>query len=317
MATIKGKPAAKLNDHSPVSNESLAAAEVVKKSVVVHPSEGPNAKASKLADGYEAVSGFKMASAEAAAEGKAPDTTGLRDIGEASFGAPDGGMSARSVIGNDDRVRISPASSYPWSATASLLIQAADNSNWIGTGWFISPRTLITAGHCVFIKGSGVPGRDGWVKRIWVMPGRDGSSTPFGSVSTTSFRSVTGWTNSGNQEFDYGAIIIPTTLGSQTGTLGYGNFSDATLRAATGNIAGYPGDKPTGTMWYHARRIVNVGARKVFYDIDTAGGQSGAAVYIIQNGKRYACAVHAYGGSVNSGTRINSQVFANLNGWKV
>ena len=28
---------------------------------------------------------------------------------------------------------------------------------WIGTGWFIGPHTLMTAGHVVFIKNSGVP----------------------------------------------------------------------------------------------------------------------------------------------------------------
>ena len=33
---------------------------------------------------------------------------------------------------------------------ASLLITAADSSGWIGTGWFVGPHTLITAGHGVY-----------------------------------------------------------------------------------------------------------------------------------------------------------------------
>ena len=51
------------------------------------------------------------------------------------------------------------------------------------------------------------------MKKIQIMPGRNGSKLPCGSVTSTSFRSVTGWTKSGDENFDYGAIILPTELG--------------------------------------------------------------------------------------------------------
>lgn len=246
---------------------------------------------------------------------EAPSLAGLRDIGEASFGAPAG---AEAIIGVDDRVRITPATAYPWRAIASLLITAADNSQWIGTGWFVSPRTLVTAGHCVFIKGSGVPGRDGWVKRITVIPGRDASSMPFGSAQSTSFRSVSGWTGSGSHEFDYGAIILPVPMGGTVGTFGYAAYPDAQLMGQTINVSGYPGDKPAGTQWFHANRISAVGPRKLWYLADTMGGQSGAPVWRNIGGQRVAVAVHAYGGATaNHGTRINSEVKANIDGWRV
>ena len=58
-------------------------------------------------------------------------------------------------------------------------------------------------------------------------------------------------------------------------------------------------------------------SRKVFYDIDTAGGQSGSAVYRILNGDRYGIAIHAYGGATtNSGTRIVTPVYNNMVAWK-
>ncbi len=322
MATRTRKPVTD-TPHSPTSSEAAAVAgSSTRKAVIVAGATGADAKVAKVAaNGSEAVAGFKLLAAESAAEAaaaikaKAPDTSGLSDIGVASFGEP--AATIETVHGVDNRVRISPASAYPWRAIASLLITAADNSQWIGTGWFISPRTLITAGHCVCIKGSGVPGRDGWVRRIVVMPGRDGASLPYGSVTATSFRSVAGWSTSGNPEFDYGAIILPTPLGSTTGTFGYGNYPDLDLMTVVGNIAGYPGDKPSGTLWYDARRVAAVSARKVHYDIDTAGGQSGAPVYRIVNGARIAVAVHAYGGATtNSGTRINADVMANLNAWR-
>jgi V8-like Glu-specific endopeptidase len=246
---------------------------------------------------------------------KAPDTSKLRDIGEASFGPPP--PLAETVHGPDNRVRINTTNIYPWRVHASLIITAADNSQWIGTGWFIGPHTLMTAGHVVHIKNSGVPGRDGWVKKIQVMPGRNGSTLPYGSVTSTSFRSVTGWTNNGEETFDYGAIIIPNDLGNTVGWLGFGVYSDADLVASVGNISGYPGDKPSGTQWYDAHKIDSVGPRKVFYDIDTFGGQSGSATYRIISGQRFGVAIHAYGGATtNSGTRIVTPVFNNMVAWR-
>jgi hypothetical protein len=125
-------------------------------------------------------------------------------------------------------VRINNTGEYPWRAIASLVITAKDNSMWIGTGWFISPRTLITAGHCVYIKGRH-PGRDGWVKKISVMPGRNAASLPFGSVTSTVFRTVSGWIKTGGENFDYAAIILPTPLGDTVGVFGIGVFPDNEL----------------------------------------------------------------------------------------
>ena len=313
-------PSAK-GPHTPVSSLSAAAEAAASIKALASSPPSPGSAPSKpepATDGErEAVKGYKPIEKTPPEERfTAPDSDDLRDIGEASFGAPP--PTAKTVHGADDRIRITNTGAFPWRVHASLSITAADGSMWIGTGWFIGPRTLVTAGHCVFIKNSGVPGRDGWVRRMAVMPGRNGNTLPYGSVTTTSFRAVTGWTSSGDQNFDYGVIILPTPLGNQTGWIGYGVYSDADLKAATGNISGYPGDKPSGQQWYASRRIADVNARKVYYDIDTAGGQSGAAVYRIINGARQAVAIHAYGGAVNnSGTRINTQVYNNLTGWRV
>lgn len=316
--------------HEPASNEpDEKAAAVRERSEEGSPGEGgERAKAiegdMEIVPGYTPVrapfteegraSGGRAALEEAAQQFQAPDTSSLSDIAVASFGD----LALRETVhGVDDRVRIQSTNIYPWRVHASLLITAADNSQWIGTGWFIGPHTLMTAGHVVFIKNSGIPNRDGWVRSMTVMPGRNGASLPYGSVTSTSFRSVIGWTVNGDQNYDYGAIILPTNLGLTTGWFGFGVWGDAALTSATGNISGYPGDKPSGTQWYAARRIASVNARKVYYDIDTAGGQSGSAVYRIINGGRYGIAIHAYGGATtNSGTRIVSPVFSNMVNWK-
>ncbi|MGW8554427.1 trypsin-like serine peptidase [Streptomyces tubercidicus] len=302
--------------HTAVSNQPEELTTVVAEQPIFEgPSEGVQGSPTPFtSDGLEQVGHTRSLFEEVPAETWVAPTAPLSDIGEASFGRLD---MLETVHGPDDRVQITDTTSYPWRAHASLLITAADNSQWIGTGWFIGPHTLATAGHVVHIKNSGVPGRDGWVKSIQVMPGRNGASLPFGSVTSTNFRSVTGWTNSGDENFDYGAIIIPTELGATTGWFGFGAWPDADLLKISANISGYPGDKPPGTQWYDGRGISSVNPLKVFYDIDTFGGQSGSAVYRIHNGGRYGIAVHAYGGAtVNSGTRITKAVYNNLLLWK-
>jgi glutamyl endopeptidase len=246
---------------------------------------------------------------------EAPATGGLYDIGAASFADP--AIRMETVHGPDNRIRITDTDKYPWRLNASLLITARDGSQWVGTGWFVSPRTLITAGHCVYIKHSGSPGREGWVKSIQVMPGRNGKKLPYGSATSSQFWSVKGWADAGDENYDYGAVIIPTGLGTTVGAMGFAVYGDGELTSKVASVVGYPGDKEEGTLWYDTKEIASASASKVYYDIDTAGGQSGAAVYVIKDDQRIAVAVHAYGGpTTNSGTRISPPVFDNLMQWK-
>jgi V8-like Glu-specific endopeptidase len=257
---------------------------------------------------------------EAAPADEVPPMAGLPSAEEASYDVSPV-FAPESVIDEDERVRITTTDRYPWRVHAALRITARDGSLWIGTAFFIAPRVLATAGHNLFINGRD-PSRRGWVRSIQVMPGRDGNSLPFGSAISTRFYSVRGWTESADPEFDYGAIILDPDdrLGAETGWLGFAAYGDATLRSTTGNLSGYPKDRGNGReQWYMSRRIDSVSGRKVFYDIDTFGGQSGSAVYRIKDGHRYAVGIHAYGvGSrpLNSATRVSRPVFDNLLAWK-
>jgi len=330
MAKTKASPKREGRKAGPttVSNLPESVEVPVKTKSVIRPSTqgaGPVASAGK--DGLEPVASYRgiyatgpaPESVAAAAPPRlwTPPTKILPDVGEASFGPPP--PQPETVHGPDNRVQINNTTEYPWSAIASLLITARDNSTWIGTGWFVSPKTLITAGHCVYIKGSQVPGRDGWVRSIKVMAGRNGDSLPFDVVTSTVFKSVPGWTNSGDENFDYGAIILPVPLGETVGVFGIAVYPDDELAQSIVNVAGYPGDKPSGTQWYDRRKVASINARKLYYDIDTAGGQSGAPVFRAEDdGTRIGVAVHAYGGaSTNSGTRINSEVLGHMRSWMI
>ncbi|MDH5739749.1 MAG: serine protease [Nitrospira sp.] len=218
------------------------------------------------------------------------------------------------VIGKDDRVRITATTKYPWRTICALRITAADGSKWIGTGWLVGHRTLITAGHVVYIHSRG-----GWVKNIEVIPGCNGNSRPYGSCIATAFRSVKGWTKSKKRSHDYGAIVLPPNCnyGKRLGYFGYANLGLTSLLGLKVNLSGYPGDKPSCTQWWHARRIKFVTPRTFVYNIDTAGGQSGSPVWRLKNGQRHAVGIHTNGApSGNSATRITKPVFKNIKAWK-
>jgi glutamyl endopeptidase len=278
------------------------------------PSEGEGTAVKANPDGTEAVPGYKRARGRSADRLKAPDTSGLRDIGELTFGPPP--PKARTVHGPDDRVQIANTGAYPWRAHCALLITARNDSQWLGTAWFVGPKTLITAGHCVFVRDP--VEASGWVKSVTVMPGRNGDTLPYGAVTvTTAIRTTQAWCNDGDPRMDYGCILLPTELGNTVGWFGYGNYSDSDLQDAAINISGYPGDKPDGTQWYDARAIASVEDWNLHYDIDTYGGQSGAPVIRVIDGARYAVGIHNYGGAtMNSATRINGTVAANIKAWK-
>ena len=193
------------------------------------------------------------------------------------------------VIGLDDRVEVGNTDHYPWRCIASLLITAADSSNWIGTAWLVSPRLMLTAGHCVYIHDRG-----GWVRQIEVIPGRRGSERPHSSCIATDFRSVRGWTENAERDFDYAAILLPENcrLGDQLGWFGFEMRDDDQFNNLTVNISGYPGDKPAGTQWFHSNVATGLDERVITYEIDTAGGQSGAPVWVFKPGSgRYGVGI--------------------------
>jgi glutamyl endopeptidase len=222
--------------------------------------------------------------------------------------------STRSIIGADGRTRVNPTTAYPNRAIAYLVIEFGTTSGTC-TGWFIGPNTVATAGHCIYDTAT-----NRWASKITVYAGRNGSI----AVATTSAKywmSVTGWVISENWEYDYGVIKTTNNTGNTVGWFGF-RWQSSNTFAGNYIIRGYPGDKARGTMWTMNGAVTtrsNLNPRKLWYTIDTAGGQSGSPVYATYNEECcYGIAVHAYGLSsgYNSGTRITKDVYNNLLMWK-
>lgn len=242
-----------------------------------------------------------------------PDEGSLPDAAAASFGGTD---ILEVVIGNDDRVRVADKlmKANPWRQICALRIRSKTNRTYVGTGWFIAPRVLATAGHCVFMQNEG-----GWAQEIEVIPGKAGESAVCGKITAKKFRAVDGWVAGQNRDFDYGVIVLPDgAIGTKVGNFAVRSLDDASLKGMDAKISGYPADRDQAAyQYFHERPLMSTTQTRLNYDIDTFGGQSGSPIWIdSENHGLVAVGVHTTGGaSSNSGTRINSDVIGNLIDW--
>ncbi|MCC7162528.1 MAG: trypsin-like serine protease [Anaerolineae bacterium] len=229
------------------------------------------------------------------------------------------GNQTETVIVPDGRSQVTKTSKYPNRAIASLVM-TYPYGDFICTGWFIGPDTLATAGHCVFD-----PSTLQFPTKIMVYPGRDGNNLPYGSAQSIQLFTNNCWTSTQNPKCDYGGIKINKTLGNTVGWFGFGWTNDNNqLLNHKVHVRGYPGDKPSGTMWNMKGPLQVITKKQVGYSIDTFGGQSGSPVFGNMVFGAFPCnpcgaGIHAYGFdqfnprppfySRNSGTRITPKVF--------
>jgi V8-like Glu-specific endopeptidase len=205
----------------------------------------------------------------------------------------------------------------------ALRMRAPAGNAAIGTGWLVGPRTIVTAGHCVFSQFF----FGGWAKEIEVSPGRNGDQFPFGTVTSQRFSSVDRWVNNEDPDFDIGAIHLDDSLGDILGWFAIGALPAGDLESFLVNISGYPADRGDGEeQYFHRNRILRVTERRIFYDVDTFGGQSGAPVWIHENenAEPLAVGIHAYGIggtstsfgiTANSAPRIIPEVLDLIQAW--
>jgi glutamyl endopeptidase len=241
------------------------------------------------------------------------------------------GVTPQSVLGTEDRQRRTDTDQPPLRMVCSIEVASGETEvpQPIGTGWLVGPRTVITAGHVLRWQPDG---RE--AIKVRVIPGRDGATMPFGAFEARHFHYHPNWRGlaSDPRGHDIAAIRLPSRVGDTVSFFGVAALTDATLGGRVVNIPGYPAEV-TGQqvarcteLWWHANHIKRLEAERLFYDVDTSGGQSGSPIMLWPDPTTSEAAplvvgVHNRGddgddaGAHNAAVRINAATLGLIRDW--
>lgn len=250
-----------------------------------------------------------------------PDQPPVEDIAPVDVSKMDGqdqvGITA--VIGTDSRTQVTTTTQYPYRAVVRIT-----STIGLCTGLMISAHTVATAGHCLYGDYGAGPV---WATNIRVYPAQSGSYQPYGSCGAKWAAVASPWQQSFNKDYDYGAIKLDCSIGSNTGTLGLRVTSNPV--GWTTSLLGYPGDKAdqTGakgtTQWIDTNTISKALTNQLLYPHDMISGQSGGPLYYRESS---VCSCYTtvaintwnpYGTdpNLNRGTRITQSVYDAMQYW--
>ncbi|NSL88822.1 hypothetical protein ECE50_018410 [Chitinophaga sp. Mgbs1] len=235
---------------------------------------------------------------------------GSKSLYELSYGQP------QAVCGNDERVRISPTTSQPYSSICELFVEDKDGNYYAGTGCIFSiPGAdyglVITAAHCLFeFKKKRA------IRSIIVIPAIDGKNSPFGRITVDGHQCFVSYPFVLGKErgSDYGAILIPLKKGWEH-NFEMNVLTTEELEERVVLTAGYPLDKLGETMWSTGDVIYSLNNVTFRYEFDTHGGQSGSPVWTMYKGKWSIVGIHSGGGCPNVAVRITELQIAQFNSW--
>lgn len=217
------------------------------------------------------------------------------------------------VKGEDGRSRILNPDKWPYSYHAQLSLYFSDGE-YGGSGILVGPHHILTAGHNVYNCKT-----KEWAKRIVARLALNEKAAPFGEIPAIKIYTFEEWTEKENKNFDIALITFGYSIGLDVGWASMLADKDEVLEKEEVHVTGYPGDKGFNQLWTMSYQIKKFESERIFYDMDTYGGQSGGSVWITREESPYAIGVHTLGegksNEGNSGVRLSCEKLEIIKDW--
>lgn len=225
-----------------------------------------------IAPGQEVLDAIKAESGE--------KRTSIEGGGDDPAASADG--QSREVIGPDNRVQISNATTYPYTTIGYLQMENKKGEVWSCSAALIGPKTVLTAAHCLYNHQE----EGGWRDKFVFWPAVNGeNNVPYGGFDYDTayvFQAfITDYDGTYDTvwPYDVGLLTFKDPIGDSLGWLGY--TTGETTGDFQGNLVGYHDDKPAFTMWRSTCNVMaeNVTEKDFVHDCDFASGANGAPIY--------------------------------------
>jgi V8-like Glu-specific endopeptidase len=240
---------------------------------------------------------------------------------ENCVGGPDGDPPDDGEASTDERVVVQNPARVPFYTIAKVDLGPAGGGR--GSAVLVGPCTLLTNAHVVYNRK-----KDQFRAVSLVHPGsyydegRNQSVDPYGSKADSKRATNTKWVDTGDDDYDYGAIFVSSPFPEIT------TFMTVVFEQEPSfiNVAGYPseglpsnGRGSAQEQWRGSGAINKYDSRLMYYEATSSGGGSGSPVWAFypSTGERRLVGVNrAHSKTYNGiGTRFVSQNENLITGW--